>query len=60
MKPSGIRLGTPAITTRGMRTKEIKLIATLINQAFINKDQPQQLKKIKSQVKQLCQQFPTN
>ncbi len=58
MKPSGIRLGTPAITTRGMKTKHMKLIATLINQALINKNNPIQLKKIKLTVKQLCHQFP--
>ncbi len=58
MKPSGIRLGTPAITTRGMKTKHIKLIATLIDQALNNKDNPTQLKKIKLTVTKLCRQFP--
>jgi len=57
-KPSGIRLGTPAVTTRGLRVKHMPLLATLIDQALNCKNNPRQLEKIKSQVKKLCRQFP--
>jgi len=54
MNPSGIRLGTPALTTRGMKEPEVKKIAQLINQAINNKN----LNQIKPQVKSLCRKFP--
>ena len=53
--PSGIRLGTPAVTTRGMKEKEMKKIAFWINEVISNhKSTP----KIKKEVKNLCQKFP--
>lgn len=55
---SGIRLGTPALTTRGMKEDEIKLIGGLILNAFKNIDDDQELQSIKGQVKELTQQFP--
>lgn len=53
---SGIRIGTPAVTTRGFKEEEIKKIAYLINAAFENKDG--NLDKIKEEVSELCKQFP--
>lgn len=53
--PSGIRLGTPALTTRGMKEKEMKKIAFWINEVISN---PSSVKKIKKEVKKLCQNFP--
>jgi len=53
--PSGLRLGTPAITTRGMKEKEMKKIAFWINEVISN---PKSVPKIKKQVKKLCQKFP--
>ena len=53
--PSGIRLGTPAITTRGMKEKEMKKIAFWINEVISN---PKSYLKIKKEVKKLCQRFP--
>ena len=53
MNPSGIRLGTPALTTRGMKDREVKIIAHLINDAIDNKN----LVNIKSEVKKLCKKF---
>lgn len=53
--PSGIRLGTPALTTRGMKEKEIKKIAFWINEVISN---PKSAQKIKKEVKKLCQKFP--
>ena len=58
MNPSGIRLGTPAITTRNMREKEVKEITQLINQAIINKNNKQIQMRIKTKVKSLCKKFP--
>ena len=54
-KPSGLRLGTPAITTRGMKEKEMKLIARWINQAISN---PKTAPNIAKEVKRLCGKFP--
>ncbi len=55
---SGIRIGTPAITTRGITEKEIPLIAELIDQAIIHKEDESQLKKIKKQVNDLMEDLP--
>jgi len=53
--PSGIRLGTPAITTRGMKEKEMKKVAAWINEVISN---PKSIPKIRQEVKRLCQKFP--
>jgi len=53
--PSGIRLGTPAITTRGMKEKEMRKIAFWINEVISNR---KSISKIKKEVKKLCQKFP--
>ncbi len=56
--PSGIRLGTPAITTRGMKKAEIQTIASWINKALIHKDNPEKLSSLKKEVKKMCWEFP--
>ncbi|MBI3495319.1 serine hydroxymethyltransferase [Candidatus Berkelbacteria bacterium] len=56
--PSGIRLGTPAITTRGMKEKEMALIARLMHEALANMDSPKELKKFRQEVTQLAKRFP--
>ena len=58
MKPSGVRFGTPALTTRGMKEPEIILIAELIDQAIINRADENKLAQLKLQVKKLCGKFP--
>lgn len=58
MKPSGVRLGTPAITTRGMKEEEIKKIAAWIDKAIKNKNGVEELNKIKEEVKEICLKFP--
>lgn len=55
---SGIRLGTPAVTTRGMKEKEMQLIADFISEVIKYKDSEPSLKKIKEKVKSLCRKFP--
>lgn len=54
--PSGIRLGTPAVTTRGMKEKELKLIAQYIDQALAGSKN--RLTSIKQNVIALARQFP--
>lgn len=59
-KPSGIRLGTPAITTRGMREGEMKKIAGFINQVVENIPNGEKLSEINSEVRSLTKKFPVN
>jgi len=58
LKPSGIRLGTPALTTRGMKEQEMKQIAAWIAQGLEQRNDPAALKKIRTEVFELCEQFP--
>ena len=58
MKPSGIRIGTPALTTRGMKEPEMKLIAGWIAQALEKRNDEAALAKIRSQVLELAEKFP--
>lgn len=56
--PSGIRLGTPAMTTRGMKEEEARQVARWISEAITVKDDEAKLAAIKEQVKELCSRFP--
>ena len=58
MNPSGVRFGTPAITTRGMKEDEIKKVAGWINEAVGARDDENKLAKIKNEVKEFCLKFP--
>ena len=55
---SGIRIGTPALTTRGMKEPEMKTIATWIRSIVKDVDNKSLQEKIKSEVKELCLSFP--
>lgn len=58
---SGIRLGTPAITTRGMKEKEMKKIAQIIDTVLTEEGSPREclnLKKVKNEVRNLTRKFP--
>ena len=57
MDPSGIRLGTPALTTRGMKEEEMEIIASWIDEAITNKDDEKKLKEIKNKVTELNKKF---
>lgn len=55
---SGIRIGTPAVTTRGMTEKEMPVIATYIDQAILYRNDMDELHRIRQQVHMLCNAFP--
>lgn len=54
-KPSGIRMGTPAITSRGMKEADMKKIAGWINEVISN---PKSVKKVREEIKKFCKKFP--
>ncbi len=58
MDPSGVRIGVPAITTRGMKEKEIKQIAAWINSVIEKRKNKQALNKLRREVTQMCKRFP--
>lgn len=58
LDPSGLRIGVPALTTRGMKEREVKLIAGYIDAALRAKGDKAVLVRIRSEVKKLCKQFP--
>ncbi|HUQ50272.1 MAG TPA: serine hydroxymethyltransferase [Terriglobales bacterium] len=58
MKPSGIRVGTPALTTRGMKEAEMKTVAKWIASALNNRTDAQRLATIRKQVLELCESYP--
>ena len=55
---SGIRLGTPAVTSRGFGEKEMKQIASLIVKVFANPDNKKVHKEVRQQVHEICNDFP--
>ena len=58
MKPSGVRLGTPALTTRGMKEGEMRTIAKWIGQALEHRSDGAKLAEIRGQVAELAEAFP--
>ena len=58
LDPSGIRIGTPAITTRGMRENEMRLIAAWIGEVLADPANATVQQRVRGQVRELCQQFP--
>ncbi|OGF24815.1 serine hydroxymethyltransferase [Candidatus Falkowbacteria bacterium RIFOXYB2_FULL_34_18] len=58
MNPSGVRFGTPAITTRGLGEKEVKQVAGWIDAAITNKEDIGVLNSIKKEVEEMCKKFP--
>jgi glycine hydroxymethyltransferase len=58
MKPSGIRIGSPALTTRGMKEPEMRTIAKWIAEALEHRNDEAKLAQIRGQVAELAEQFP--
>ena len=57
---SGIRIGSPAITSRGMRETEVRQIVAMMDTAMLNRENPQILKQVTKAVQDLCKKFPVN
>ena len=58
LRPSGIRLGTPAATTRGMKEAEMETIGRLISRALKGVEQEPELQAVRREVGRLCERFP--
>jgi glycine hydroxymethyltransferase len=58
MKASGIRIGTPALTTRGMKEPEMLVIAAWIAKALEQRNDDAALEKIRREVAELANRFP--
>jgi glycine hydroxymethyltransferase len=58
LKASGIRIGTPALTTRGMKEPEMRQIATWIEMALARRSDDAALDRIRAEVAELANQFP--
>ncbi len=58
LKPSGIRIGTPALTTRGMKEPEMRQVARWIAKALENRNNDALLERIRGEVAELANQFP--
>ena len=58
LKPSGIRIGTPALTTRGMKEPEMQRIGGWIVRALEQRNDPAALAKVRAEVLELAEQFP--
>ncbi|MCS7166120.1 MAG: serine hydroxymethyltransferase [Gemmatales bacterium] len=58
LDPSGLRIGTPAVTTRGMKEPEMRLIARWIDEVLRHPDDQTVVQRVREQVRELCRQFP--
>ncbi|MFL6529201.1 MAG: serine hydroxymethyltransferase [Chthoniobacterales bacterium] len=57
-KPGGIRVGTPAVTTRGMKEEEMLDIADLINEGLTSRDDAAALERVRDKVRDMTRRFP--
>lgn len=55
---SGIRVGSPAMTTRGMGVEEVKIIVDLIDKVILNHDNKEKINSVRAQVNELCSSYP--
>lgn len=56
--PSGLRVGTPAVTTRGMKESDMEFIADWIHRAIVNREDDKYIKDLKDEVEKYCEKFP--
>ncbi len=57
-RPSGLRLGLPAMTTRGIREDDARIIGDFIDRALKNADNEEYLKALREEVRTFCRRFP--
>ena len=55
---SGVRLGTPALTTRGLKEADLEVVADFIDRALLAKDDATGLAKVRADVAEFCKKFP--
>jgi len=55
---SGLRIGTPSVSTQGMKEPEMKIIASLIARALRGRDDTTELATVREAVRELCARFP--
>ena len=53
-----MRLGTPALTTRGLKEHDLETVADFLDRALVAKDDPGTLKTIRHEVAEFCKKFP--
>ena len=58
MDPSGLRLGTPSVTSRGMREQEMRAVANWIDRAIAGADDDEKLARIRAEIAEFCKAFP--
>ena len=58
LKPSGVRIGTPALTTRGMKETEMRQVGRWIADVLLHRTDAGVLSKVRKQVLDLCEEFP--
>ena len=58
LDPSGIRLGTPALTTRGMKEAEMQRVGTWILQVLRAVDDPSTIDRVRGEIREFCRNFP--
>ena len=58
MNPSGIRIGTPAVTTRGLKEEDMKIVADIIDEAIINREDEAKLMELKDKTAEFCRRYP--
>ncbi len=56
--PSGVRLGSPAVTSRGMKEAEMRQIVAWMDEVVANVDDEQAVERVRGEVKEFCSQFP--
>ena len=59
LRPSGIRIGTPTVTSRGMGSKEITRIGEWIVEVLKEPENHSRHEAIRAEVREMCEQFPT-
>jgi glycine/serine hydroxymethyltransferase len=57
-KPGGIRVGTPAVTTRGMKEEEMLEVSDLLAEALNKREDPDGLEQLRGKVRELMRRFP--